>query len=288
MEINASASHRNSHATPPALKAIAHPASENSKSKLTPEVAEIAQDDSGAVAVVSDVESDGDKVRGVIRLLQDGHFRGVADVRLRINFHDEISALQSEKTGAAIEEGVEDIIEALQAELTASLESSPPEGDLAASIDEASALMFAELKTIPQRDTGESSLQTSEIIPEIQAVFDAFVTSISASPEQESPDGTPDTVSSELNAETILESGVDEGEKLTAQEALDQIIANLTEAFSSKLSSFEKLLSEISILPDLSEPTGNGKAYNKFLAIYSSMYDPAGDSPPPEQVDAVA
>ena len=81
---------------------------------------------------------------------------------------------------------------------------------------------------------------------------------------------------------------MDEGEKLTAQEALDQLIANLTETFSSKLSSFEKLLSEISVLPDLSEPTGNGKAYNKFLAIYNSMYDPAGDLPPPEQVDAVA
>lgn len=288
MEINAFTPPRNSHATPPAPKAIAHPASENSKAKLTHEVAEIAQDDSGAVAVVSDVESDGDKVSGVMRLLQDGHFRGVADVRLRINFHDEISALQSEKEGAVIEEGVGDIIEALQTELTASLEASPPEGDLAASIDEESALMFAELMSIPQRDTGESSLRTSDVISEIQAAFDTFVISISASPEEESSDGTPDMVSSGLNAATLLESGEEEGEKLTTQEALDQLIANLTETFSSKLSSLEKLLNEISVLPDLSGPTGNGKAYNKFLAIYSNMYGLAGDSPPPEQVDAVA
>ncbi len=33
-----------------------------------------------------------EKVRGVIRLLQDGHFKGVADVRLRLNNFDELSA----------------------------------------------------------------------------------------------------------------------------------------------------------------------------------------------------
>ena len=104
----------------------------------------------------------------------------------------------------------------------------------------------------------------------------------------ESISGVTATVSSGLNAETLLESGEEEGEKLTTREALDQLIAGLTETFSSKLSSFEKLLNEISVLPDLSGPTGNGKAYNKFLAIYNGMYGPAGDSPTPEQLDAVA
>lgn len=33
--------------------------------------------------------------RGVIRNLMAGHFQGVADVRLRINFHDELQALTS-------------------------------------------------------------------------------------------------------------------------------------------------------------------------------------------------
>jgi len=212
----------------------------------------------------------------------------VSDVRLRINFHDDISALQSEKKGAVIEEGVGDIIEALQADLTTCLEANPSEGDLANLIDEASKLMLAELISIAQRDTGGNSPQTSDIMSELRAVFDAFVISISASPEQESPDGTPDAVSSGLKVETLSESGEEEGEKLTTQEALDQLIADLTETFSSKLSSFEKLLNEISVLPDLSGPTGNGKAYNKFLAIYCNTYGPAGDSPPPEKADAVA
>ena len=33
--------------------------------------------------------------RGVIRLLQEGHFKGVSDVRLRINFFDEIAAIET-------------------------------------------------------------------------------------------------------------------------------------------------------------------------------------------------
>ena len=43
------------------------------------------------------------KVRGVIRLLQQGHFKGVADVRLRINFFDELSAIDPRFTANDIE-----------------------------------------------------------------------------------------------------------------------------------------------------------------------------------------
>ena len=39
-----------------------------------------------------DVDSSNTRAKGVLRLLEAGHFRGVADVRLRINFFDELSA----------------------------------------------------------------------------------------------------------------------------------------------------------------------------------------------------
>lgn len=31
-----------------------------------------------------------EKVKGVVRLLHEGHFKGVADIRLRINFHEQL------------------------------------------------------------------------------------------------------------------------------------------------------------------------------------------------------
>ena len=39
-----------------------------------------------------------DKLPGVLRNLQAGHFKGVADVRLRINFFEELSALASQQS----------------------------------------------------------------------------------------------------------------------------------------------------------------------------------------------
>jgi len=38
-----------------------------------------------------------ERQRGVIRLLQEGHFKGVADLRLRINFFDELAAAGTEQ-----------------------------------------------------------------------------------------------------------------------------------------------------------------------------------------------
>ena len=39
-------------------------------------------------------EEEAREARGVIRLLQEGHFKGVADVRLRINFFEELAGAE--------------------------------------------------------------------------------------------------------------------------------------------------------------------------------------------------
>ncbi len=44
------------------------------------------------------------KVPGVIRNLLDGHYRGVSDVRLRINFRDRIAAVEAERSATARED----------------------------------------------------------------------------------------------------------------------------------------------------------------------------------------
>ena len=54
---------------------------------------------------------------GVLRLLQDGHFKGVADVRLRINFHEEIIAAQTETAKSAAQEALTDLSNSVNAQL---------------------------------------------------------------------------------------------------------------------------------------------------------------------------
>ncbi len=47
--------------------------------------------DSPVVDTPDSTESDTQEARGVIRLLEEGHFKGVADIRLRINFAEELA-----------------------------------------------------------------------------------------------------------------------------------------------------------------------------------------------------
>jgi hypothetical protein len=42
---------------------------------------------------------EGKAPRGVLRLLQEGHFKGVADLRLRINFFDQLAAIGQGESG---------------------------------------------------------------------------------------------------------------------------------------------------------------------------------------------
>jgi len=65
--------------------------------------------------------------QGVLRLLQEGHFKGVADIRLRINFHDELSAIEAEKLQSIAEEQIEGILQSVDAIVGGLNEGSEPE-----------------------------------------------------------------------------------------------------------------------------------------------------------------
>ena len=67
-------------------------------------------------------------VKGVIRNLLEGHYKGVADIRLRINFHDELASLQQAEALQLTGEKTTDLVDGIrfQAEIfTADLELIP-------------------------------------------------------------------------------------------------------------------------------------------------------------------
>lgn len=55
----------------------------------SPSLAE--ETESPVVETPDPTQDDADETRGVIRLLEAGHFKGVADIRLRINFVEELA-----------------------------------------------------------------------------------------------------------------------------------------------------------------------------------------------------
>ncbi|NIP25500.1 MAG: hypothetical protein GWN67_24655 [Phycisphaerae bacterium] len=65
--------------------------------------------------------------QGVLRLLQEGHFKGVADIRLRINFFNELAAIEAEKLQAIAEEQIEGILESVGTIVDGLIEKNEPE-----------------------------------------------------------------------------------------------------------------------------------------------------------------
>ena len=80
------------------------------------------------VSAAPDDSADDKKTRGVIRLLEEGHFRGVADVRLRINNHEELLARAGAEAGRVVTDHAGNLLESVNTQRTTSRPSTirPP------------------------------------------------------------------------------------------------------------------------------------------------------------------
>jgi hypothetical protein len=216
------------------------------------------------------------KAKGVLRLLEAGHFKGVADVRLRINFHEEIAAMEAEKAAQVTADGVANISEAMTSEIDAYLEGVADEAT-ASMIIEARDTFTSELSRIA--DDGNLSGKEDAVM-QVRSAFESFVSSITPVPEEqpeESPEVIPTESVSMAKAVTATPDEIAEVSEPAPEAAdnsalsLDDFIAQLTDSFTAAVVELESSLADISILPPLSEPSGNGKAYDKFVAMYNEM-----------------
>lgn len=70
--------------------------------------------------------------KGVIRLLQEGHFKGTSDIRLRINFYEEIAAIEAQQLHEVADEKVDSILDSVNTilgTLVPETESPPPNAE---------------------------------------------------------------------------------------------------------------------------------------------------------------
>ena len=66
-------------------------------------------------------------------------------------------------------------------------------------------------------------------------------------------------------------------------------IEDLQSAFTTATNELTQAFAEVRILPELSEPNGNGVAYEKFLAIYNELrglQTPTDEQPGSEPLDS--
>ena len=230
---------------------------------------------------------------GVLRLLQEKHFTGVADVRLRINFHDEIAVMETEKAAQIADTGVTALLDLVNAQTAALTQANDLDEQTAGGIQEALDKLNAALpQGLDEYKTGDIS-GVSELSARLQAGFDEFISTIQAIlvSEAVTPEGVVAPEAGAVNPPAENIASVADNEPSTDETPsfdYQAFIADLTEAYKAKLLEMETALNSVQVLPPLSEPHGNGTAYQKFLNIYNEMQGVTEPEPIQSAVDTIA
>lgn len=262
-------------------------------------------------------ESNSDEMAGVIRNLLEGHFKGVADVRLRINHFEQLAQIASENLKAAAEAEVVNVLdvvgsgidnlpepgESFTAEAASGGETEPePEtvtvaglhqefddtvnqsngefqsaqtplaDDLIAGIEDAFLVFIGALQDLLVPPAEDNASADEEIVTTTNETQETPVTETGNQIGGESTETQPPLISE--TEPTGVETPPDDEPQATEstepgyQDILDEII----NAFDAALIKLTEALNNIQTLPDLSEPSGNGGAYEKFLAIYNELW----------------
>jgi hypothetical protein len=205
-----------------------------------------------------------DSEKGVLRLLQEGHFKGVSDVRLRINFFDELAAFEAAKSQTVTEEKVNNVLESIAGVVSPFIVNGN-------GLTEEQATKVTELHQVFAETAVEYQ---NEPVADLTDAFNQFLEALrnlGISPEQiKEENTTPDNE----NSDTTESSS-------TTEQPWQTFLENLQSAFTSASDEFTKAINDLQILPELSEPNGNGVAYEKFLAIYNEQrgLNTAADEP---------
>jgi hypothetical protein len=256
----------------------------------------------------------------VLRLLQEGHFNGVADVRLRINFYDEISAMENEQLKSVADgetdnfintitsfpkfqelndEGLPAIIDAFvaDAEKAFLMEENPLIDNLLDNLEAAFKDLIDGLNGLIPETVAEASapVLAEEIVETVidRANEEEPVVSVLAeeTPVVELPVEEMPEAQVPEEPITMDELAVDVPPVVAEDNTTDQIaqlIEDLTSFFDAEVVVLKDTLSNTSALPELSEPNGNGVAFEKFLNIYNDLYGigTAGEPTPSFEIEA--
>jgi len=266
------------------------------------------------------IEPEEEELPGVIRNLLAGHYTGVSDVRLRINFADELAAIEQEQMQAAAAEQIDGMLVTVGAtiagllgssetviaeesegttEVTAEEPTESPTEEQLAAIAEYQGAFVEEVNESKEVFITSETPSQEELVAGLNGAFESFAASLISifepppEPEAVTP---PETTTSEGTEgegepdELVVEGGGTEGTgeingegpepEIPAEAGFDYqgFIESITSSFMTSLEGLISALNEVNTLPELSEPNGNGVAFDKFLAIYNEMRNEEGES----------
>jgi hypothetical protein len=253
--------------------------------------------------VVIDPETeDNENVRGVIRNLQNGHFKGVADVRLRINFHDEIAAIEENQLRTTADEKIGVLLDSMENNFTEFFESDDF-SELHNEVKKYRDAFDLAVNDLHNRFITGDGLSKEDLLAGLEDNFQNLTGSlgevlsgintgiVTEEPDLEENADETDITANPLGAVEDVVSEQEEPVDLGA--SFNAFIEELKSGFDTALDQFARDLNEVAILPELSSPKGNGVAYSKFLAMYNELLNSNSNvdtqtSSDDEQFEAIA
>lgn len=243
-----------------------------------------------------------EKQKGIIRNLLEGHFKGVADVRLRINHFEELSAIENSQLKSFVTENIDNISSPITETINGFFGDDGQELTIQAEYDAAKELEQLFLQEV--NNAKEAFLASEEpsitlLEDELNNAFQSLIQAledlnttvqIPTNPEElieselqtqtESentigqtvqPEATGTDIFTGTEPEPIVTENTEDQEPVEPQYDFQAFIESLTSSFETALDTLMNELRQSSVLPELSEPEGNGRAYDKFLQIYNQM-----------------
>jgi len=171
---------------------------------------------------------------GVIRLLQEEHFKGVSDIRLRINFFDQLAEIEAQQLQAVAEEKVEGILQAVGSVI----ESLPEEPS-----DEEPQLPKALVATLTEVTKPLIEFVPEPLLeePQLPKALFATLTEVPKLPPEQAPEPTVDALQLQ---ETFTQAVNQLKEDFLAAQAptTDTLLEGIQSAFDQLIESLQTAL----------------------------------------------
>jgi hypothetical protein len=246
---------------------------ESEVEKASQDSSELAQIEESSSTEPKSEFQENDAEKGVLRNLLEGHYKGVSDVRLRINFFEDLAAIEAAEVQTVTAEKVGGVLESVSDVVNSFItgENKPADEQIASVL---------ELQETFTQAAGESQ---NEPAVDLTSAFDDFVKGLRDlfAPPVKTPE--------EITIPETEDDGMTESSS-TTELPWQTFLDNLQSAFTTATDELTKAITDLAILPELSEPNGNGIAYEKFLAVYNDLRGlgtPDAEQPTNEQIDLV-
>jgi hypothetical protein len=227
--------------------------------------AEVSQTSATPAGSADQGPKDEEGVKGVVRLLEEGHFKGVADVRLRINFHEELAEMEHQRLREVTEEEVDSVLESI-ATVLESGEFTEEQVATVEQFQEELANSVTELKDEfiaadePDKEGLIAGLENRfEVL--IESLSTALVASIAEAPGEDNLIPEQDAAQ---NSALVTPVAEDE-EPAPTIPPLPEVESDFQTFIENVRAAFEAALEQL--------VTRKGVAYQKFLAMYNEVWN---------------